>query len=1211
MGKNMPAGKATRFSAEMAAHLMDNAPNLTSENDDDSYVTAASTSTSEIRMGEQLVDTIKKDWAKSKIINEPTTHQERTHRASESNDQQTSKFPIVGARGSCERREARVKLKIHDRKKYNASVILVDNRNEFGQWGIFGFLKVGSVIRLHLEETFLLVVNQIVSNKEFFGIHSNKTQSACISIAHDHLPSDLYRPVQNVEKAQAQIMVEHVPPEELCGKDGSQLDNVQLYFKELYLSRADMWKMRKALIGKTLFQDRDIVSSVLNVNLRISDMWRRGEQVRHGYVSADTRVVFRSSSSMVLIYLQVSEEMFHMDGTGHMLFETCTAGFLSALLQQWEHSNCSHYVSIIMCSRWFFDQSPSAEDIQRENLVPDQQGRYYQDFYKLLVQNEHYEDWVTPFSKILHIFYDYRDIISAELGRNFPDLPANNYHISVADDGNFLPSLNMSMNMFCMYHSDRRYETTGQEIIYVTAGYGVFNVDENAVQPTKQKLIDMGISLDMVCLGQQPLHVTPLFIFHDREGQVYKHYTPHWMNYSYFRMDGKKPTLATFTPRVILPQDYTEPTYEHLSMVEADDVIECEESEKEDSEVNSGIDKTRAHMARLLDAARRKVNGESTDTETDRETEQTSSRASLGSSLCSLDEADGDGEGFDLSRYGNHRRASDLDLELEVEKNELEEGMSSTDRTTFMQLLERVSPINNVAQNSSDLLEKELNPDPVPAALGSISQRVPHVHRFSSISGVPQQRERSIGASSLEGAGVTFDLRRGGSSLESSRGRVSSMTRASQAHSYHTTTQNQLQPNVYSNFPFKPDSHVVMTANRRRWIHVFPMDVRGMSKLAHHYVQGRSTINIVDIEEPPSSSHRQIPIQGQTESPLRRAASPQAGGIHQGSPGRVAATSPLEPTSQRPPRAWAWAWGSTGEEKWNPDLTIGMDWKSLIRSALLPITTDFFPEGFTIRNQYRVHGHQVLVDHSLIEDIDIPDVKSLTLSELSHLVFDLLISQRLQRGFQIVTLSRRLIKSSVAKAGRFPQDEGSADDDVTLTFSNIYHRLVRRRNDIYVTLLIPDPNRKQFEVAKPGESRVSRRPTNNTIAPSQESQIVSNDRTFENTQYQYYFQVPDAERYEKSTTSFKPHNLDKLNWSLLDTKLTYRSKDELKGYSQLFKDEMKSYSSRFMVVAQSLDPDRAALIVQEKLPGETFRERAHSQRAIYGDFTKFLLGLNK
>ena len=53
-------------------------------------------------------------------------------------------------------------------------------------------------------------------------------------------------------------------------------------------------------------------------------------------------------------------------------------------------------------------------------------------------------------------------------------------------------------------------------------------------------------------------------------------------------------------------------------------------------------------------------------------------------------------------------------------------------------------------------------------------------------------------------------------------------------------------------------------------------------------------------------------------------------------------------------KRFVWAWGSTGEEKWDPNVEIGVDWKSLVKSGLFPLTTDFFPDGRSLKMEYSI-----------------------------------------------------------------------------------------------------------------------------------------------------------------------------------------------------------------------------------------------------------------
>ena len=91
----------------------------------------------------------------------------------------------------------------------------------------------------------------------------------------------------------------------------------------------------------------------------------------------------------------------------------------------------------------------------------------------------------------------------------------------------------MSLNVFEKHTTDRNFERTGQMCVVITPSTGVFQVDRELLTLTKQKSIDYGIGNDLVFMGEQPLHVVPLFVLHNKKSldDPVSYAIPNWLNY--------------------------------------------------------------------------------------------------------------------------------------------------------------------------------------------------------------------------------------------------------------------------------------------------------------------------------------------------------------------------------------------------------------------------------------------------------------------------------------------------------------------------------------------------------------------------------------------------------------------------------------------------------------------------------------------------------
>ncbi|XP_065209009.1 GATOR complex protein Iml1 isoform X2 [Planococcus citri] len=821
--------------------------------------------------------------------------------------------------------------------------------------------------------------------------------------------------------------------------DSVVLDSVELIFKDQYLGRSEMWRLKKQLVNSCVYYNKKFEFYNKAIRAQVYEMWSQGERVACGVISEDTKLVFRSSTSMVYLFLQMSSEMWEFDVHGDLYFEKAVNGFLSDLFQKWKKNSSNHEVTIVLFSRVYYKATNLEEfpEYTRECLQKDFRGHFYEDFYRVAVQNEKYEDWTGTLVLLQTLFADYRKTV-LEYHKK-PGYKVPNAFLSSAAHGNFLEVLNISLNVFEKHYLERSLDRTGQLVVVISPGVGVFEVDRELTNVTKQRIIDNGVGCDLVCVGEQPLHAVPLFKFHNKDTSIMRddYSMPHWINLSFYSSNKKLP-YSTFVPRIRLPSRRTKSTSSHSSLL--------------------SIPKPKLPTDAIEEP----------------------------NLLGNISTADVDFDAYDSQVF----------------------TLPSSHIAKVQKLFTRTKKLS-LNQDSKSVKWKLSDPDiyrsQISSSCGTLgltrstsiaissTQSNSNIYPNNSFGTIDYEKTRSSDFFMEEELSPTFQT-------------VNSSTGSSASSAPYVSHSNSLQTNYTQNIsnvpaicpgralinPFDP-SHVTvkMTSNRRRWTHVFPKGPTGVVIQRHHYQSDNFEDNdlnkknngLEDLDDdcmfarsPPSTECR-----SRTKS-----------STHVGSP-NGSVLLPMKKTQTL-------LWGVTGEQEWTPALTTGVDWKSLIVPACLPITTDFFPDEVSLKTDY------VFSDYNLLPDdvnADYARKRAIYRDPLkTPEVFRELISQRLAQGFQLIVESdssgSTILSNTCTVVPRGTQNM-DAVEEYKLSIGRIFHKISLCRSEIRITRYRPRHPYPPFVI-----------------------------------QYRYRFQAPDHNTYGVSWVSFNAEKLENFNWNYLD-----------------------------------------------------------------------------
>ncbi|CAN0431711.1 unnamed protein product, partial [Ectocarpus sp. 12 AP-2014] len=336
-------------------------------------------------------------------------------------------------------------------------------------------------------------------------------------------------------------------------------DHVELNVKGIFMPRGDLYRMMSSIVGKTVYGSKTFQvpgDDRGNMRVRVHHVNRKSQAIYAGVVSKKTHVICRSRSSRIFWLVQLTPEMYDTNQHGDVYYEVFLR-FVEDLVDRWREMDVTHHLTVVFFCRVYFAGNKGAdpvtppEGLYRRPIRTAPDGRLYEDTYKVVIANETKTEYDGDF-KLRWRLHDEFHAFPRQMGwwkfvnlnaptpaaraqarakagggsgraagdRSAPDsekldLRTPGVRLAVpalAKQGNVVEALNVIVNVLDKHYLDRDLSRSGNSVVMITAGPGVFIVDGKLSAITTQRMMDNGIGMDMVSLSSPPLHTGPLFI---------------------------------------------------------------------------------------------------------------------------------------------------------------------------------------------------------------------------------------------------------------------------------------------------------------------------------------------------------------------------------------------------------------------------------------------------------------------------------------------------------------------------------------------------------------------------------------------------------------------------------------------------------------------------------------------------------------------------